>query len=274
MAATKPKIAAPDGKRKVLAPVRPNVGLQAEYQRRLDTLIAEMQTSVTHWVRATYRRNPPELAQDSSAASDLAAEMATLGRRWLDRFADAAVDLGRWFATSAATRSDATMRAILGRAGWTVRFKPTRAWNAIRTATINANVQLIKSIPADCLAQVQGITMRAVQEGRDLGYMTQELQKQFGITFRRAAFISRDQNEKATAAITRVRQLELGIVTAQWRHSAGGKEPRPTHVKAGRDREVYDIQEGWLDPALNRRIWPGTEINCRCVAQPIIDALN
>lgn len=266
------KIVAPTRRRQVLAPTRPNLGIQLEYQRRLDTMIAEMQRSIIYWLRAQYRENPPELAQDTSSAADLFAAMRRLGGRWQAKFDEMAPKLGKWFATSASARTDATMQAIFKRAGWTVKFQPTRTWNDVQQATIKANVDLIKSIPSECLTQVQGITMRAVQEGRDLGYMTKALQDQFGVTFRRAAFIARDQNEKATSAVVRVRQTELGIVEAVWQHSSAGREPRPTHV--ANSGKTYEIAKGWFDPAVKKFIWPGTEPNCRCSSRPVIPGLG
>jgi SPP1 gp7 family putative phage head morphogenesis protein len=153
-----------------------------------------------------------------------------------------------------------------------VRFKMTEAARDVMSATIAEQVGLIKSIPAEHLTDVQGIVMRGVQVGRDLGTVSRDLQHQFGVTKRRAATIARDQNNKATASITRVRQQELGIIEAEWLHSAGGKQPRPTHVANSGKR--YLIADGWLDPALNRRIWPGTEINCRCVSKSVIPGLD
>ncbi|WP_257785984.1 hypothetical protein [Burkholderia ubonensis] len=41
------------------------------------------------------------------------------------------------------------------------------------------------------------------------------------MTKRRAAFIAHNQNSKATATITRVRQEGLGITEAIWLHSHG-----------------------------------------------------
>ena len=40
------------------------------------------------------------------------------------------------------------------------------------------------------------------------------------------------------AAMNRARQDELGIEKARWRHSGGGKHPRPTHV--ANDGKTYD----------------------------------
>ena len=72
--------------------------------------------------------------------------------------------------------------------------------------------------------------MRGIQTGRDLGQISRDLQDTFGVTRRRAAFIALDQNNKATASMTRARQTELGIKKAIWLHSHGGKKPRPTHT--------------------------------------------
>lgn len=110
--------------------------------------------------------------------------------------------------------------------------------------------------------------MRSVQRGGDMGQLSKELQKEFGVTKLRAALISRDQNIKATSAFTRARQIELGITEAVWMHSHAGKEPRPTHVKMNGKR--YNVTEGMYDPAEKRNISPGELINCRCTSKSVI----
>jgi SPP1 gp7 family putative phage head morphogenesis protein len=111
-----------------------------------------------------------------------------------------------------------------------------------------------------------------VQTGRDLGTLSKELQEHYGVTRRRAAYIARDQNNKATAAMTRARQTELGLDEAMWRHSGGGKHPRPTHLAMNGQR--YKISEGMWDSAVNRFILPGEEPNCRCVSRAIIPGFS
>ncbi|MNL73442.1 Phage Mu protein F like protein [compost metagenome] len=92
------------------------------------------------------------------------------------------------------------------------------------------------------------------------------MEKRYAVTKRRAALIARDQNNKATAAITRVRQQGLGIKQAKWMHSRGGKKPRQSHVEA--NGQLYDVDKGmYIDGAWIR---PGELINCRCVAQSVI----
>lgn len=248
-----------------LAPVRPSAAIEIAYRKRLDRMLQAMHRSICWWVTAGYRQNTPEisrLAHDASPARALVAAIRQLRRRWERQFNQLSNDLATWFATEQANRSDTALRLALRRGGFTVKFKMTRTMNDAYQAVIAENVGLIKSIPQQYLSQVEGMVMRSVQVGGDLGTLAKGLQDQFGVTKRRAALISRDQNAKATAVLTRVRHQELGIVRAQWVHSGGGKTPRPTHVKASRDGVIYEIAEGWTDPATGRKIWPGTEINC------------
>lgn len=87
----------------------------------------------------------------------------------------------------------------------------TSQMNNALQATIAENVGLIRSIPEKYFTEVEGLVMRSVARGRDLSYLTDELQKRYGITRRRAAFIARDQNNKATSVVQSARQQALGI---------------------------------------------------------------
>jgi uncharacterized protein with gpF-like domain len=254
--------------------VHPSAGLTAAYRQKLDALTDEMVASVNYWLNASYKANEPRIAQDELPASALKAALRKLTRRWQKKFNEAAPKLADYFATSVEKRSSTALKNILKEAGFTVEFKMTSAQRDILHATINSNVDLIKSIPQQYLTQVQGSVMRSIQTGKDLGTLAKELEEHYGVTKRRAAFIARDQNNKATSAMTRARQLELGLDEAIWVHSGNNKHPRPTHVAAGRDRIRYKVSEGWLDPALGRRIWPGTEPGCHCISRAVVKGFS
>lgn len=259
---------------RVLRPVHPNAGLEALYRKRLIKLIECMSNSVEYWLRASYRKNEPRIAQDESPADALRRSVRQLSVQWVRNFDRMAVQLGGYFATAVKDRSDAVLKKILKDGGWTVDFRMTPAMRDIRDATVHANVQLIKSIPREYLGQVEQIVMRGVQTGRDLGQVSQDLQERLGVSKSRAAFIARDQNQKASAAFTRARQIEIGIDEAVWMHSGAGKVPRPSHVKAGRDKQRYSVREGWYDPHEKKYILPGELINCRCVGRAVISGFN
>lgn len=259
---------------KILPPVRPNIGIQAAYRRKLDALIEEMADSVDYWLKSSYRNNEPRIAQDELPASALKAAIRKLTARWTKRFNEAAPKLAEYYATAIEKRSSAALRSILKEAGFTVEFKMTPAMQDIFRATVQSNVELIKSIPAQYLTQVQGSVMRSVQTGRDLGALSKDLQEHFGVTKRRAAFIARSQNNLATASMTRARQTELGITEAIWMHSGGGKHPRPSHLAAGKSKTKYDVKVGWYDPAVGKNIFPGELPNCRCVSRAVVKGFS
>lgn len=259
---------------KVLRPVHPNVGISVAYRRKLEALIDEMQASYAWWLKAQYRKKPPALAQDATPAQALRRELQKLGERWSERIEAAAPKLAAWFAKSASKRSEAALAKILRDAGFTVRFTMSRSMRDVLQATLAGNVSLIKSIGSEYHTQVEGLVMRSVTAGRDLASLAAELEKRYGLTKRRAALIAKTQNSMATAAMTRVRQLDIGIEEAVWLHSHGGKEPRPTHLANSGKR--YKISEGWFDPdpRVRRRIWPGELISCRCVSKPVVKGFS
>jgi uncharacterized protein with gpF-like domain len=144
----------------------------------------------------------------------------------------------------------------------------TRGMQDAMNATIKENVALIKSIPQQYFLEVEGIVMRGFTKGRDLQLITEELQKRYGITSRRAANIARDQSNKLTATTEQARRVELGLFEAEWIHSGGGKEPRQSHVKAGKEKRRFDVCEGCLIDG--EYILPGEKINCRCGSRVIL----
>ena len=259
---------------KILHPVRPNRFVEAAYRARLIAIIDQMLRSTRHWMRAAYRANEPrlaaKLAQDELPATAITARIRRLSRYWQRKFDELAPDLARYFATEVSKRSTASLHTMLKRGGISVQMRDTRAYQDVLKAAIEENVGLIRSIPQQHFGRIEGMVLRSVQTGRDLHQLTEDLEGAFGIVRRRAELIARDQNNKASAVLQRVRQAELGVTEAIWVHSGGGKHPRPTHVQAGRDKVRYNISEGWWDPAIKKFIWPGTEIQCRCVARPVI----
>lgn len=127
------------------------------------------------------------------------------------------------------------------------------------------NSQLITSIPEQELLQVSGIIERSLVEGRRFTDVSKELQKRFGITRRRANLIGRDQTTKLNASLTRLRQESIGVTEYIWQ-TAGDERVRPTHK--AHDGKVFK----WSDPPRDTG-HPGTDINCRCVAIPIMEGV-
>ena len=256
--------------KKTLDPIHPNKGIEAAYRKRLEGLVHEMHKSILYWVTAAYKANEPLIAMDELPASVLKKLMKRLSRRWQKKFNEFAPKLAAYYSKAAADRVSGALEKMLKEAGIAVEWKMTPIMRDVMNATISEQVGLIKSIPQQYLIQVEGLVMRSVTTGRDLKQLTDDLKARYDITRKRAILIARDQNNKATATLTRVRQQEAGITHAIWMHSHGGKEPRPSHVRAGKEQIEYDVTKGWFDPDEQEWIWPGTLINCRCVCRPVL----
>lgn len=246
--------------------VHANRGEAARYRRRMMALIDEMHTSVLYWLKATYRADPPALAEDATPSRSMARQLRDLAKRWQKRFDDAAPKIAEAYLKGSFKATDSAMRSALKDAGWTVKFEMTPAMRDAFEASLEENIGLIRSIPEQYLQQVQGAVMRSYTVGRDLSAMVKDIKAIYPKAADRAVLIARDQSNKANAVVTRARQLELGIEEAIWMHSHAGKVPRPDHVAANGMR--YKVAEGAL--ISGEYIFPGQLINCRCTGRSVL----
>ena len=248
------------------------MGNEVCYYTELLALIDDMNKSVAYWLLADYRANPPAMALDATPASILRATMRKLARRWIKQFDAVANKLAEGFADRTQGAADGTMMRMLKDAGFAVKFTQSEQMRDAYSSVIGENVGLIKSIPAKYLADVEGDVMRSVQAGRDLKALQNDLLSRYDLTKKRAAFIARDQNNKATAVMSKARRLSVGITQAEWVHSGGGVHPRESHVKAGADKRRYDVAKGCLIDG--EYIMPGELPNCRCQSRAIIPGFD
>jgi uncharacterized protein with gpF-like domain len=257
----------PNKNQKVLPPVHANSGIEAAYRKRLEILIKSMHDSLVYWLSAAYKKN---IAMDATPAEEMQERMNLLGEQWLNQFSVASRNLAEWFAQKTRNYADGALKKILLDAGIAIDFKMTDEMMNIHQAMIQENVSLIKSIAEQHLRTVEGLVMRSVQQGGNLGDLTDELRYRYSLTSKRAALIARDQNSKANAMLNKARQEELGIKQAVWKHSHAGKKPRPEHVAF--NNHVYDVEKGaYLE---GEWVWPGTAINCRCTSRSILPSLQ
>lgn len=256
---------------KLAKPVHANRGIEAKYRKKLEQLIAEMAGSCEYWLTAGYKKHPPRIAQEiaqDSASTRMQAIMAELSKRWIEKFNVMADEIAKNYVSGIFNTSSKSLEQSLKDAGWSVKFNMTPAVRDAFNASLQENIGLIKSIPQQYLSKVEGAVMRSYSAGRDLHTMVKDIKEIYPITNKRAAFIARDQSNKANAVVNRARQLELGITDAIWLHSHAGKNPRESHVKAGKDKRRYKIAEGCLIDG--EYIQPGELINCRCVSRIIL----
>lgn len=257
-------------KPKTARAVHPNEGVRSAYQKRLDSLVSDMVRSFDYWITAAYKANPTrmEVAMDALPSQALAKRIRALTKQWEKRFNDVAKTIAEKFVDSGQVATTKAFQSALKDAGWAVEFQMTPAMRDAANAAVVENVGLIKSIPQKYALEVEGVVMRGFTMGRDLQYITDELSKRSGICRRRAADIALDQSNKLNSVVTDARRAELGLFEAEWQHSGGGKEPRPDHVKAGKDKLRYDVRKGAY--ISGEYIKPGQKIRCRCVSKTVL----
>ena len=124
------------------------------------------------------------------------------------------------------------------------------------------NVNLIKSIPSQYFDDLSERVLRGVQQGQRYEDLADDIQSLYDVTDSRAKLIARDQTAKTNAAITQTRQQDLGVTHYRW-VTAGDERVRPTH--ADNEGQIF----AWDDPP-EETGHPGHDINCRCVAAPLV----
>jgi SPP1 gp7 family putative phage head morphogenesis protein len=282
------KLQAPTKEPQTVTAIHANKGTEAWYRDKLDQILSAMHTDLVGVLQRTWTEAPPTIgyAADNGVTFTCADAVVTIviamdapsstlrlqkalekwGRQWEKRFDKLSLDLSARFAAKNFRNTELSMKHAFANSGFTVEFKPTRKSVESYRAVAAENVNLIKSIPQQYLADVQTQVWQSVAKGSDLHTLSQGLRKTYGVSTRRAALIARDQNNKAKAVIENTRRQELGITHAYWQHSRGGKVPRPEHVAF--DGHIYELKKGaFLE---GKRVWPGSEINCRCTSRSII----
>lgn len=131
----------------------------------------------------------------------------------------------------------------------------------ILVATTRENVALIKSIPEEYFKKIETMVFTSTTQGNSAGSMIKQLKEIGNVTDRRAKLIARDQTSKLNSALNQQRQQNLGVEEYEWVTS-----------KDERVRESHKQNNGkifrWDSPPPTGH--PGEEIQCRCVAKPII----
>ncbi|MDA3854460.1 MAG: phage minor head protein [Bacteroidales bacterium] len=256
-------------KTRITRGIRPNIGIEAAYSKKLTSMASEMERSVFYFMKAAYKKQDPamtDLLAKDSALSNISLAYAKLGRQWRKRFNDEAEDIAKKYVSKAGLYTELSFMNALKDIGFTVQFKPTAAVRQIMAASVKENISLIKSIPQKHLEKVEGIAMRSISKGGDLEDFVNSLKEIEGVTTRRAHNIANDQMRKISSTIRNARAAETGIEEAIWQHSNAGAHPRESHVQA--NGKKYKIAEGcFID---GEYIQPGEKINCRCFPKYVL----
>jgi SPP1 gp7 family putative phage head morphogenesis protein len=130
---------------------------------------------------------------------------------------------------------------------------------------IESNVGLIESIGTRLHGEVRELVESAAATGLRPEALAEDIQERFGVSESRARLIARDQVGKYNGMLSAARQQRLGIRSFIWRTS-GDERVRDSH--AAKEGNTYE----WQDPPHDTGM-PGEDYQCRCTAEPDLEAL-
>ena len=143
--------------------------------------------------------------------------------------------------------------------------------NEILKVSGQQNVEKIVTQSSNYFDQIREQTNLALRKGTSAKELTDDIIKLTGTTENRARLIATDQIQKLNADLEAGRQQNNGITRYIW-HDRNNARVRPDH--ADLDGAIFD----WNFPPVTvttgkragERNHPGTDINCKCSASPVI----
>lgn len=134
---------------------------------------------------------------------------------------------------------------------------------------ITDNVGYIETIHKDYFERIEDIVRNGVKKGSSIKRMREELMEEVNISKNKAQFIAVDQAGSILGQMTAQRHQKLGIEKFEWYDSAD-ERVRDSHRKLSGKVFSYDDP-----PTVNgRKVLPGEDYRCRCVALPVFDDDN
>lgn len=202
-------------------------------------------------------------AVDAQATSEIARILGSVRIEILRRVSDRRiVTLLERLAKQISDANAADLAEVLG---ISIRDEPAGVASVLE-AWRNENARLIKSIAEDLLDEVQEIVTASVERGTRVETLAKQIEERFRVSRSRAKLIARDQTAKANSQLTKLRHEAAGVERYRW-SSSQDERVRPAH------RRMNRTVHRWDDPPLvdGRRVHPGEDYQCRCVAIPILD---
>ena len=144
------------------------------------------------------------------------------------------------------------------------------------------NVDLIVRIPANQIAGDGAWISERIREGAHVRELTEDLARRHQIGIRHARVIARDQTNKLSGNVSQAMQAAAGVSRYTWR-TVGDERVRgdPTGLYPDAIPSHYELDGqvfSWDNPPevgpYLRRGHPGSAIQCRCYAEPILEPLD
>lgn len=227
------------------APLIPNAGIASDYANAIAAIVKAMADDVKKEMIEAFKENPIPVsgAMDASIASQARIRLNSLNDKWKSIFSRFAKRIVTRMISRTLRNADATVNMSLKDLSAELTIDTSTipvALKEIIKATTEESANLIRLIPQEYLADVQGAVMRSITSGNGLQDLVPYMNTRYEQRTRHARNVALDQTRKAYNGMARARMQSIGLKKFEWLHSGGGQEPRPLHVKLSRQIFSFD----------------------------------
>ena len=250
-------------KKKKVGLVKNPEGPEVKYRKWLQGLVKRLATDTKEQILPLLKRLEPDYVNDAYAQT-LEQAFNRLRRGYEDIGRNASIVSNSFTNDVNNVNKTRFYKAMEGAVGVDLKnIVQGEGLENIMFATNKENVSLIKSIPEEYFKRIESIVFTGTIQGRNATSMIQQISKAGGISDRRARVIARDQSSKLNSALNQQRSQNLGIEEYIWRTA---KDDRVRASHKSKNGKVFR----WDNPPKDTG-HPGQDIQCRCVAQAIIN---
>ena len=202
-----------------------------EYGDEIAKLVERMSIDVKNEIRKLFEVNSYDHAMDASIVSQGRILINQLLDKWNKIAAIQAKKSTEKMMRKVERNSASTLGMSLKQISEDMQIKMslTPDMEEIMKASTLEAANLIKTLPQEYLADVQGQVMRSITSGGGLNDLVPYLNDKYRKNIRKARNVAQDQTRKAYNNLQRARMQKLGIKKFEWIHSGAGKEPRKLH---------------------------------------------
>jgi SPP1 gp7 family putative phage head morphogenesis protein len=233
--------------------------IEAAYAKDLIALIAEWRTEFAIDMPSLVRLDDlPESARARSAIT----RMRDVAYRQASRVQDRASRAGR---DAVDHQSKQLQRQLKAGLGVEIPTRDERVPTLVERF-VERNVADVQALSDKTANDIQRLVLDAFERGARPEELAAEIQAKFDIAETRARLIAGNQLSRLSSQVRRDRHAEIGISMFKW-----------VTRNDGRVRSAHEVKHNRIFPYKGSRapsFFPGEEINCRCLAVPIVDDIK
>lgn len=261
----------------------PRKGLEFQYFRQLKQITRELQKEVSEMVLMLLKTRKREFQSDGIGL-DVNQVLASLKQKWGSQggFVNSAKGIGLAMVNRVnASNRGAFVRNLQGAVG--VDINAILREEELRDfveSQVSKNVSIIENLPVNYLNQIEILVNNGVSQGLRFEEIAKQITAKTGSAnaklLNRIKTIARNEVANINSQLNKRRSETLGIKKFIWqtamdervRGNPGGLYPnaRPSHYHL--NGKEFTWRKGAKTSAGS--VWPGSQINCRCVAINVI----